>query len=161
MTFSSKHLMVSLLIFHLCLFPIASFIDFVPPSFPLSCYHITLNLFKGCHFCRMCLREKVLFSSPFLVSLRFVFPWNSEKCTLKMMLYSLECIGHTSPTPCQSNPCHLPTPFLFLSDFWAGPLETSREKKNHGYSQPLLIDYFILVKQFSVPIMSLQMTEAI
>lgn len=35
------------------------------------------------------------------------------------------------------------------------------EKKNHGYSQLLLIDYFIVVKQFSIPIMPLQMTEAI
>lgn len=78
-----------------------------------------------------------------------------------MMLCSLECVGHASPTFSQSNPCHHPNPFLFLSDFWAGPLETSRGKKNHGYSQPLLIDYFVLVKQFSVPIMSLQMTEAI
>jgi hypothetical protein len=35
------------------------------------------------------------------------------------------------------------------------------EKENIEYSQTLLIDYFILVQQFSVPIMSLQMTETI
>lgn len=80
-TFSSMPFMVSFLVFHLCIFPIALFADFLPPSFPLSCYHINLNLFKGCHFCRICLREWVLFFSPILVSLRFVFPlelWKVE-----------------------------------------------------------------------------------
>lgn len=51
-----------------------------------------------------------------------------------------------------------PSPPLCVWIFIVGE---NREEKIHVRVQPMLIDCSLAMKQFSVPIMSLQMTEAI